>query len=434
MVDLIVAKRDNRAHAKEEIQFIIDGVMNGNIPDYQLSAWLMAVVWRGMSLDETAWLTEAMCNSGQVLDLSSIGSLIADKHSTGGVGDKTTIVLTPLLVAAGMPVAKLSGRGLGHTGGTIDKFEAIPGFNTNLTVDQFKKQIKEIGAAIVGQTQDLVPADGKLYALRDVTGTVESLPLIASSVMCKKIAAGANLIVLDVKCGSAALMKTEADAIELAKTMVAIGQRLHRPVAALVTGMEQPLGFAIGHTLEIKESIDTLSGKGPSDLKELCLSLGTVALLKTGKFAEEEKARERLEKLLGNGSALECFRKLIVAQGGNPNVIEHPELMPTAKFKLDVPVPGSGEKWIRTLDGKKIANACKLMGAGRAKKGDPINLAVGVVIKGKVGDALTGGDCLATVYTDDKNNFESVKAAVYDAFTFDDKPVEPTKLIKAAIT
>lgn len=434
MVDLINKKRLGGEHSKEEIEFIIQTVMNPDTyRDYQLSAWLMAVCLNGMTMDETAYLTDAMARSGEMLDLSSIGPVVGDKHSTGGVGDKTTIVFVPMLAAAGIPMAKLSGRGLGHTGGTLDKLEAIPGLNINLGIDEFIKQVKEIGAAVGGQTQDLAPADGIMYALRDVTGTVESIPLIAASVVCKKIASGANLIILDVKCGKGAFMDTEERAIQLAKTMAEVGHRLKRPITCVVTDMEQPLGNAVGHTVEIAEAIDTLRGGGPEDLRELCLSLGAMALVEAGKEKDEASARKTLEEILHSGKGLEKLREMIVRQGGNPAVIENYTLMPQAKIKRDVAVPGAGEKWVSALNGRIVAEACKLMGAGRAKKGDPINLAVGVVMKAKVGSKLKGGDALATIYADSEQDFAQAQEKLLEAVEFSDKAVATPSVIKARV-
>ena len=434
MVDLINKKRSGGEHTKQEIDFIIQFVMNPQTyHDYQLSAWLMAVCLNGMSMDETAFLTDAMARSGEMLDLSTIGAVVGDKHSTGGVGDKTTVVFVPMLAAAGVPMAKLSGRGLGHTGGTLDKLEAIPGFNINLAIDDFISQIKEIGAAVGGQTQDLAPADGVMYALRDVTGTVESIPLIAASVVCKKIASGANLIILDVKCGKGAFMDTEEKAIKLAKTMAEVGHRLKRPITCVVTDMEQPLGNAVGHTVEIAEAIDTLKGGGPEDLRELCLSLGAMALVEAGKEKDEAQARKRLEDILSSGKGLEKLRELIVKQGGNPAVIEDYSLMPQAKIKRDVMVPGQGEKWISHLNGRTIAEAGKLMGGGRAKKGDAINLAVGVVMKGKVGSKLKGGEAVATIYADSEEHYKLASEKVLEAIEFSEKTVETPSVIKARV-
>jgi len=434
MVDLIQAKRSGHAHSKEEIDFVVKGIMNSSIPDYQLAAWLMAVCWRGMTMDETAWLTDAMCKSGTVLDLSSIGSLVGDKHSTGGVGDKTTLVFVPLLAAAGIPMAKLSGRGLGHTGGTLDKMEAIPGLNVELGTEQFIQQVKEHGMAVGGQTQDLAPADGKIYALRDVTATVESIPLIAASVMSKKIAAGANLIILDVKCGRGAYMDTIDKAKELAHALVEVGRRLKRPVTAVVTDMEQPLGMAVGHTVEVIEAIETLQGRGPEDLHELCMVLGALALVKAGKAKDEKEAREKLQKLISSGAALENFRKLVKAQGGDPSVVENYKLMPHAKHTFEFKAPGNGPKWIKHLDGRKVSEACKLMGAGRSKKGEPINLAVGVVLKAKVGSKVEGGETIATVYADSQADYDKAFAKLEEAFTFSDAPVSKPEIIKASIS
>lgn len=433
MVDIILAKRAGKAHHRQEIEFIIKGLMDGTVKDYQLSAWLMAVCWRGMTLEETTYLTAAMANSGQVMDLSDIAEVVGDKHSTGGVGDKTTLVFAPLLAAAGIPMAKLSGRGLGHTGGTIDKLEAIPGFITDLPIDRFKKQVREVGAAISGQTPDLAPADGKIYAMRDVTGTVESIPLIAASVMSKKIAAGSNLIILDVKCGRGAFMETKNEAVELATTMSAVGEALNRPVTAVVTDMEQPLGYAVGHSLEVAEAIATLSGKGPEDLMELCLSLGALALVRCGMSDTEYGARKTLEQLINNGQALEKFRQIIEAQGGDPGVIENPFMMPQSKLKYEVMVPGEGSRWVKNLDGKLIAEACKLMGAGRNKKGDPINLAVGIVLKAKVGSKVEGGQPIATIYADSEDSYLAALKKFEHAVVYSDSKVQVPPVIMARV-
>lgn len=434
MIDLILAKRAGKELSQKEIEFLVAGIMDGSIPDYQLSAWLMAVCWQGMTLKETAWLTDAMRHSGQVLDLSAIGPIIGDKHSTGGVGDKTTLVFVPLLAAAGIPMAKLSGRGLGHTGGTIDKLEAIPGFQVDLPIDQFIRQVKDIGMAIGGQTAELAPADGKIYALRDVTGTVESIPLIAASVMSKKLAAGANFIILDVKCGRGAFMETEEKAAELARTMAEVGKILKRPVTAVVTDMEQPLGMAVGHTVEVIEAIETLKGRGPDDLRELCLSLGALALVQGGKARDESDARAKLEALITSGQALKSFATLIEAQGGNSSVIDDYSLMPMATMQKNFEVPGSGTKWVKHLDGRKVAEACKLMGASRAKKGDPIDMGVGVVLKVKVGDSIKGGDCAATIYCRSEDQFAAAHAKLSEAFQFSGSKVDKPKLIKASIS
>lgn len=434
MVDLILAKRAGGEHSKEEIAFVIDGIMQGSIPDYQLSAWLMAVCWRGLCDRETAWLTDGMCRSGDVLDLSDVAELIGDKHSTGGVGDKTTLVFVPLLAAAGIPMAKLSGRGLGHTGGTIDKLEAIPGFRTTLAKDEFVKQVKDVSMAIAGQTAELAPADGKIYALRDVTGTVESIPLIAASVMSKKLAAGANLIILDVKAGRGAFMDTVDKAKNLASTMVAVGKTLGRPVTAVVTDMEQPLGNAVGHTVEVIEAIETLKGKGPKDLEELCLALGAMALVTAGKEKEEASARKKLKALIDDGAALDYFRKLVLAQGGDARVIDDYAIMPTAKHTFELTLKPNGTKWVEHLDGRSIAESLKLMGAGRVKKGDPIDLGVGVILKAKVGTEIGSGDSLATVHAASEDQFNAIKEKLLSAFTFSDARVPESPLVKASVS
>ncbi len=438
MIDLIFAKKAGAEHSRKQIDFIINGVVSGDIPDYQISAWLMAVCWRGMSMQETADLTDAMARSGAILDLSSVGPLIGDKHSTGGVGDKTTLILVPLLAAAGIPMAKLSGRGLGHTGGTIDKLEAIPGFKTDLTTKQFVDQVKRIGMAIGGQTQDLAPADGKIYALRDVTATVDSIPLIAASVMSKKIAAGANLIILDVKSGSGAFMTDESEAIKLAQTMYEVGKRLGKPVSAVVTDMDQPLGNAVGNTLEVIESIETLKGKGPKDLTELCLVLGSLAMVKSGKAADDEIARKQLMALMENGTALNYFKRLIEAQGGDVRVIDNPELMPRATETFDFATTANGKgqsngKWIKYIDARKVAEACKIIGGGRSRKGDAIHLGVGVKLHLKVGDAVTATEPLASIYADSENDRQAATEVLNDAFQFSDTPTEPIKLVKRVL-
>lgn len=433
MIDLILGKKHGHAHSKEELEFVVKGTTDGSIPDYQLASWLMAVCWKGMTDEETAWLTDAMARSGEVLDLSEIGPVVGDKHSTGGVGDKTTMVFVPLLAACGLPMAKLSGRGLGHTGGTIDKLEAIPGFQTDIPVKQFIQQVKKIGMAIAGQTQDLAPADGRLYALRDVTGTIDSIPLICGSIMSKKLAAGANLIILDVKCGKGAFMDTEEKATTLAKAMAQVGKTLNRPVTSVVTDMEQPLGNAVGHTTEVIEAIETLKGNGPDDLKEICLSLGSLALCSAKMAKDDADARRILDQKLEDGSALKAFGTLIEAQKGDSGVLNDYSLMPTAKHKFELKVPGKGKRWIQHLDGRRVAEACKLMGAGRLKKGDPINLAVGVVLNGKIGTAFEGGDTVCVVHCDSKEQFESIKDHLSSAFTYSEKAVSVPTLIKARI-
>lgn len=434
MVDLILAKRAGQEHQREDIERLVSGIMDESIPDYQLSAWLMAVCWQGLSVDETAWLTDAMCRSGEVLDLSSVGKYVGDKHSTGGVGDKTTLVFVPLMASMGIPMAKLSGRGLGHTGGTIDKLEAIPGFNCSLSKEAFITQVKEKGMAVAGQTAQLAPADGKMYALRDVTGTVASIPLIAASVMSKKLAAGSTFIILDVKCGRGAFMETEAQAVELARLMVEVGKRLGKPVVAVVTDMEQPLGNAVGHSVEVEEAVETLKGNGPCDLEELCLSLGAEALVAADRCEDREEARRNLKEALASGKALAGFRTLIEAQGGDPGIIEDYSLMPQAQESFELLYEGKDSAWVEHLDGRTVAEALKRLGAGRARKGDPIDLAVGVVLCAKVGTRLEPGQPLLKLKAHNREQFEEIKALLYSAYRFSTTEVATPPLVKACIS
>ncbi len=367
IVDLIDKKKQGNELSKDEINYFISSLVNNRLQDYQTSAWLMAVWLRGMSAEETANLTEAMINSGEKIDFGETGRQIFDKHSTGGVGDKVTITLIPLLAAAGIPIAKLSGKGLGHTGGTIDKLESIPNFSCRLTIEELTKQVKEIGVAIGQQTGNLTPADGILYSLRDVTATIDSMPLIASSVVSKKIAAGAGHIILDVKYGSGAFMKTPQDAVELAKLMVSIGKHLNKSIIAVVTSMEEPLGRAVGNSLEIIESIEFLKGniiKG--DIAELTYDFALLALMQTGKFIDEKTAADYLKELIHTGKALEKFKELIIAQGGNAEVINDYSKFPQAQYKIEVKSETNG--YVKRIDAYKTAYGCKLLGAGRDKK------------------------------------------------------------------
>ena len=434
MVDLILAKRAGQEHQREDIERLVSGIMDESIPDYQLSAWLMAVCWQGLSVDETAWLTDAMCRSGEVLDLSSVGKYVGDKHSTGGVGDKTTLVFVPLMASMGIPMAKLSGRGLGHTGGTIDKLEAIPGFNCSLSKEAFITQVKEKGMAVAGQTAQLAPADGKMYALRDVTGTVASIPLIAASVMSKKLAAGSTFIILDVKCGRGAFMETEAQAVELARLMVEVGKRLGKPVVAVVTDMEQPLGNAVGHSVEVEEAVETLKGNGPCDLEELCLSLGAEALVAAERYEDREEARRSLKEALASGKALAGFRTLIEAQGGDSGIIEDYALMPQAQESFELLYEAKDSAWVEHLDGRTVAEALKRLGAGRARKGDPIDLAVGVVLCAKVGSRLEPGQSLLKLKAHNREQFDEIKALLYSAYRFSTTEVATPPLVKACIS
>lgn len=386
MVDLIAKKRDGYELSKEEIDFIIRGYTNGDIPDYQMSAFAMAVFFRGMTEEETAALTMAMVRSGDVIDLSKIEGMKVDKHSTGGVGDTTTLVLGPLVASVGVPVAKMSGRGLGHTGGTIDKLESVPGFHVEIDNEQFIELVNKNKIAIIGQTGNLTPADKKLYALRDVTATVDSIPLIASSIMSKKIAAGADAIVLDVKTGAGAFMKDFAGAKRLATAMVEIGKRVGRKTMAVISDMSQPLGYAVGNALEVKEAIDTLKGKGPEDLQELCLTLGSYMVYLAEKASSLEEARALLEASIREGKALETFKVFLSAQGGDASVVDDPTKLPQAKYRWELEAPEDG--YVAEIVADEVGTAAMLLGAGRATKEATIDLSVGLVLHKKVGDAV----------------------------------------------
>lgn len=401
MVDLIEKKRDGKELTTAEINFIIKGYTEGSIPDYQVSALMMAIFFKDMTEQERADLTMAMVHSGDTIDLSQIEGIKVDKHSTGGVGDTTTLVLAPLVAALGVPVAKMSGRGLGHTGGTIDKLEAIEGFHVEIEKDEFIDLVNQHKIAVIGQSGNLTPADKKLYALRDVTATVNSIPLIASSIMSKKIAAGADAIVLDVKTGAGAFMKTEEDAKKLAEAMVRIGNNVGRRTMAVISDMSQPLGFAIGNALEVKEAIDTLKGQGPKDLEELCLALGSQMVYLAGKASSLEEAQKLLKEVTKNGQALAKFKEFIKNQGGNPAVVDHPELLPTAAFQIEVPAKSDGV--VAEIVADCIGTAAMLLGAGRATKDSEIDLAVGLVLNKKVGDKVKAGESLVTIYANEED-------------------------------
>ncbi|MFS0722716.1 pyrimidine-nucleoside phosphorylase [Paenibacillus sp. 1P07SE] len=395
-VDLIRKKRNGGELTAAELTHLVEGYCNGDIPDYQAAAWAMAVYFQGQTPEETAILTELMARSGDQLDLSSIPGLKVDKHSTGGVGDKTTLIIAPLVAAAGVPVAKMSGRGLGHTGGTIDKLESIPGFKTELDREAFLAQVRQIGLAVIGQSGNMTPADKQLYALRDVTATVDSIPLIASSIMSKKIAAGADRIVLDVKVGSGAFMKTVAAAEELAEAMVAIGKQVGRSTSALISDMDQPLGYAIGNALEVEEAISTLRGEGPEDLTALCLELGAQMVVLGGKADTLAVGRALLEGLLHDGQALGKFRDFVAAQGGDPGVADTPAaILPQAASRTEVRAAAAGI--IQSIDAEQLGAAAMRLGAGRATKDDAIDPAAGVVMVKKVGDAVAAGEPLAVL-------------------------------------
>ncbi|MGX7200715.1 pyrimidine-nucleoside phosphorylase [Enterococcus plantarum] len=396
MVDIIEKKRNGKELSKDEIEFFIDGLTNGTIPDYQASAFLMAVYFQDMSDEERANLTLAMVHSGDVIDLSNIEGIKVDKHSTGGVGDTTTLVLAPLVAALDIPFAKMSGRGLGHTGGTIDKLEAFAGFHVELTDEEFTEMVNRDKISVIGQSGNLTPADKKLYALRDVTATVSSIPLIASSIMSKKIAAGADAIVLDVKTGAGAFMKTEEDAAELASAMVRIGNLVGRNTMAIISNMSQPLGNAIGNSLEVQEAIDTLQGNGPEDLTELVLTLGSQMVVLAGKTDSLVKARELLQGVITDGSALVKFKQFIKNQGGNPAWVDDPKLLPQANFEIEVISDSDG--FVSEIVADNIGVAAMKLGAGRETKEDDIDLAVGLVLRKKVGDQVKKGESLVTIF------------------------------------
>lgn len=425
-VDVIIKKRDRGELSRAEIDYFVQGLASGEIADYQAAAWAMAVFLNGMTARETADLTMAMAHSGETLDLSDTVPFAVDKHSTGGVGDKVTLVVEPLVAACGVPVGKMSGRGLGYSGGTIDKLESIPGFRTTLTMAEFKKQLKSIGVVLTGQSGDLAPADGKLYALRDVTGTVNSMPLIASSVMSKKIAGGAQAIVLDVKVGQGAFMPTVADATKLAKLMVDIGARVGRKVVALISDMNQPLGQAVGNALEVREAIETLQNGGPDDLREHCFEVGAHLLMLAGKAQTLKGAKERLALALLDGSAWAKFKQLVQAQGGDVKVIEKPERLPKAKYIESVPAPRAG--YLSGVNAREIGLTAVDLGAGRTRKTDTIDHAVGLVIKHKVGERLRKGEPLFVVHANDRDKLKAAMARTLAAHTFSATRVKPLPL------
>ncbi|QBK25804.1 pyrimidine-nucleoside phosphorylase [Ureibacillus thermophilus] len=430
MVDIIEKKRDGKELSTEEIQFFVKGYTEGTIPDYQAASLLMAIYFQDMTERERTDLTLAMVESGDTIDLSLIEGIKCDKHSTGGVGDKVTLCLSPMVAACGVPVAKMSGRGLGHTGGTIDKLESIPGFQVELTSEQFIQQVNDIKMAVVSQSGNLTPADKKIYALRDVTGTVPSIPLIASSIMSKKIASGADAIVLDVKVGEGAFMKTVKEAEELAHAMVTIGNRVGRKTIAILSDMSQPLGYAVGNALEVKEAIDVLKGEGPEDVKELCLTLGSYMVFLSGKAPSIEKAREMLKDVLNSGKGLETFKAFIKAQGGNTAIVDHPKLLPQAKYKIEIPAEQSG--YIKKIVANEIGVAAMLLGAGRETKDSSIDLSVGIVLNKKVGDFVEKGETLATIYSN-KENIEEIKEKIYSNILVINDKVDKPALIKGII-
>ena len=432
MYDLIVKKKRGGALTKEEIDWMIRAYTDGDVPDYQMSAMMMAICFVGMTDEETKDLTLAMAHSGDMLDLSAINGIKVDKHSTGGVGDKTSLVLAPLVASLGIPVAKMSGRGLGHTGGTIDKLESFTGFSTSLTPEQFIRNVNTIHIAIAGQTANLAPADKKLYALRDVTGTVDQMSLIASSIMSKKLASGADAIVLDVKTGDGAFMKKEADAIHLAEEMVSIGKLAGKDVSAVISDMDQPLGCAVGNALEVREAIDTLRNQGPADLRELVLVLGSHMVVKAGAADDLSLARTMLEESLSNGRAFEVFKEFVRAQGGDPNEAEHPELLPAARFQETVPAPGDG--YVADIATEEIGKICLLLGGGRETKESRIDLSVGLVLCKKKGDAVRKGEPLAVIHANDEELLGQAAERLTSAYTLTEMKPEAIPLIKEVIS
>lgn len=430
MYTIIEKKRDGEELTQKEIQYVVDAYTDERIPDYQVSALLMAIYFQDMTPRERAALTASIVDSGDKIDLSAIDGIKVDKHSTGGVGDTTTLILAPLVASLGVPVAKMSGRGLGHTGGTIDKLESIPGFHIELTNDEFINNVNKHKVAVVGQSGNLTPADKKLYSLRDVTATVDSIPLIASSIMSKKIASGADAIVLDVKTGAGAFMKEKEDATDLANAMVTIGNKVGKKTMAVISDMSQPLGNAVGNALEVKEAIATLKGQGPIDLTELCLTLGSQMVVLGNKAETIEEARDLLEENLRNDKALNQFKTLIKAQGGDTTVIDTPDELPTASYQIEYPADTTGN--IQNINADYIGQAAMMLGAGRQTKDSKIDLAVGLVLHKKVGDPVKKGDTLLTIYANDQNN-ESVKAHLKQAITITEQSIEKPHLIYETI-
>lgn len=422
IVDIILKKRNGQVLSPEEIKFFVEGVHNGDIKDYQTSAFLMAVYFRGMNKEELAYLTKQMADSGDKLSFPEIDQPIVDKHSSGGVGDKTSLIIAPIVAACGLPIAKLSGRGLGFTGGTIDKLESIPGFRTELSEKEFIDCVSKDGIALIGQSADIAPVDKKLYALRDVTGTVDSMPLIAASIMSKKLADGSDAIVLDVKYGSGAFMKTPEDAIELAKIMVDIGEDNGKKTIALVTNMDQPLGSAVGNALEVAEAIEVLKGRGPADLILECKELSVAMLMAGGKASSKEEAEEMVKKAIDSGQALEKFRRMVINQGGDEAIVDKPELLGQAQICLQVQAPEEG--YIQAINAEEIGKASLELGAGRRTKEDTIDMTVGLKILKKVGDRINKGDIIFEIYANDRDRSKRAKDIALAAYKLNKEPVE----------
>lgn len=431
MYDIIENKREGKELSDQEIYFVIDGFTKGQIPDYQMSALLMAIYFQGMTDHEQAVLTTAMVESGEEIDLSAIDGIKVDKHSTGGVGDTTTLILAPLVASLGVPVAKMSGRGLGHTGGTIDKLEAVSGFHVEISNDEFINLVNKNKVAVIGQSGNLTPADKKIYSLRDVTATVNSIPLIASSIMSKKIAAGADAIVLDVKTGSGAFMKKLGDAKKLAEAMVAIGNRVGRKTIAIISDMSQPLGYAIGNSLEVKEAIETLKGKGPADLTELCLTLGSQMVFLADEAESIEEARKQLEENIKNGKALEHFKLFLTSQGGDGRVVDQPELLPKAAFEFNLPAKQTGV--VAEIIANEIGAAALMLGAGRETKDSVIDLGVGIVLHKKIGDQVKKGEALLTIHAN-TSSIDDVTEKLYKSIEITHEEMFPPTLIYDLIT
>lgn len=431
MYDIIAKKRDGQNLSKEEIDYFIEHYTQGDIPDYQASALCMAIFFQDMSDEERVHLTMAIVNSGETIDLSDIEGIKVDKHSTGGVGDTTTLILAPLVASVGVPVAKMSGRGLGHTGGTIDKLESVPGFHVEIDKSEFIRLVNENQIAVIGQSGNLTPADKKLYSLRDVTATVNSIPLIASSIMSKKIAAGADAIVLDVKTGAGAFMKEQEDAKRLAEAMVTIGNKVGRRTMAVISDMSQPLGRAIGNALEVREAIDTLQGSGPKDLTELCLSLGSQMVVLAKKADSLEEAREMLLGSMKNGKAIEKFKTFLSLQGGDASVVDHPEQLPQARYRIDLHAKKEG--FISSIIADEVGTAAMILGAGRATKESTIDLSVGIILNKKVGDSVKKGESIATIHSN-KEDVSEVLKILEENIVLQKDSVEPPPLIYDIIT
>ena len=431
MYDLIIKKRSGAALSSEEIEFMISEYTKDNIPDYQMSAMMMAIYFQGMNEAETAALTMAMAKSGDMLDLSAIGGVKVDKHSTGGVGDKTSIALAPMVAACGVKIAKMSGRGLGHTGGTIDKLESFKGFSTGITSEHFISQVNDIGISIMGQTLDIAPADKKLYALRDVTATVDNMSLIASSIMSKKLASGADAIVLDVKTGSGAFMKKEEDAFALAKEMTALGKHAGRNTIAIVSDMDQPLGFAVGNALEVKEAIETLQGRGPEDFTKLCMTLGAYMIVAGGKAKDKEEAETMLKNAIENGTALKKLAEFVEAQGGDAAAVYDTSLLPAASIVEEI--LSEQEGYVNRIICDEIGICSLILGGGRETKESEIDLSVGLILHKKVGDHVKAGESLATIHANDRTKLETAKQRFLSAYTIVNEPVTPAKLIKGIV-